>query len=144
MQLAQGKYAEARLAAGRTKRDLSADSALAARPCRLPHLHRGGHRAGFKGVGGAFFRGPNGQLPYASWSDQMEAPPPDPTISLPTNRAELGYYKLKLGNAALEWADALYRSNQPESIMRAASCTRRYCISTERIRRSRRPGIGAA
>jgi hypothetical protein len=33
--------------------------------------------------------------------------------------AELGWFKLKLGNAALEWVDVLYRSNQPDSIMRA-------------------------
>src|SRR6185503_11949958 len=43
----------------------------------------------------------------------------DPPTSVPTNRAEAGYLRLKLGNAALEWADVLYRSNQPESIMRA-------------------------
>ena len=38
---------------------------------------------------------------------------------MPTNRAEAGYFKLKLGNAALEWADVLYRSGEPDSIMRA-------------------------
>jgi hypothetical protein len=61
----------------------------------------------------------DGPLPYASSSDRTEYPPPDPPTSIPTNRAEAGYFKLKLGNAALEWADVLYRSNQPESIMRA-------------------------
>lgn len=61
----------------------------------------------------------DGALPYASSSDRSEYPPPDPATSVPTNRAELGYFKLKLGNVCLEWADALYRTNQPDSIMRA-------------------------
>ncbi|HEX2541206.1 MAG TPA: hypothetical protein VHM00_08995 [Caldimonas sp.] len=61
----------------------------------------------------------HGPLAYASDSERTEHPPPDPPTSVPTNRAELGWFKLKLGNAALEWADVLYRSNQPDSIMRA-------------------------
>lgn len=61
----------------------------------------------------------DGALPYASTSDRTTLPSPDPASSVPTNRAELGYFKLKLGNAALEWADVLYRSNQPQNIMRA-------------------------
>jgi hypothetical protein len=119
MQLAQGKYAEAVW-------QLVGQSGIFQQTPRWFPGPAGFHiftaaatEKAFNGVGGTFFRGPNGQLPYASWSDQMEAAPPDPTISLPTNRGELGYYKLKLGNAALEWADALYRSNQPENIMRA-------------------------
>jgi len=61
----------------------------------------------------------DGSLAYASSSDRTEYPPPNPPTSVPTNRAELGYFKLKLGNACLEWADALYRTNEPDSIMRA-------------------------
>jgi hypothetical protein len=68
-----------------------------------------------------------GPLPYASASDRTQEPlwddphivPDIPPTSVPTNRAELGYFKLKLGNVALEWADVLYRSNEPEKIMRA-------------------------
>jgi hypothetical protein len=61
----------------------------------------------------------DGPLAYASSSDRTQYPPPNPPTSVPTNRAELGYFKLKLGNAALEWADVLYRSAEPDSIMRA-------------------------
>jgi hypothetical protein len=61
----------------------------------------------------------DGPLPYASTSDRTDMPPANPESSVPTNRAELGYFKLKLGNAALEWADVLYRSNQRQNIMRA-------------------------
>jgi hypothetical protein len=61
----------------------------------------------------------DGPLAYASSSDRTQYPPPDPPTSVPTNRAEAGYFKLKLGNAALEWADVLYRSAEPDSLMRA-------------------------
>lgn len=74
---------------------------------------------GTMAIGGAVQHFTNGPLAYASSSDRTEYPPPDPPTSVPTNPAEVGYFKLKLGNAALEWADVLYRSNQPESIMRA-------------------------
>jgi hypothetical protein len=83
----------------------------------------------FKGMAnaGAFRHFASGPLPYASASDRTQYPlwddpwlfPEIPPTSVPTNRAELGWFKLKLGNAALEWADVLYRSNQPENIMRA-------------------------
>lgn len=119
VQLAQGKYADA------LWQLVGRDGIYQQTPRWLPGL-AGFHiftaavtEKAFKGLGGKYFPGPNGPLPYASWSDRMEVPPTDPTISVPTNRAELGYYKLKLGNAALEWADVLYRSNQPENIMRA-------------------------
>ena len=71
------------------------------------------------GIGAKFKYFTDGSLAYASSSDRTAYPPPDPPTSLPTNRAEAGYFRLKLGNAALEWADVLYRSNQPDSIMRA-------------------------
>lgn len=119
MQLAQGKYAEAVWQLVGTSGIFQQTPRWLPGPAGFHIFTAAATEKAFNGVGGAFFRGPNGQLPYASWSDQMEAPPPEPTIALPTNRGELGYYKLKLGNAALEWADALYRSNQPESIMRA-------------------------
>jgi hypothetical protein len=61
----------------------------------------------------------NGPLPYATSSDQSKVPAKIPPTVAPTNRAELGYFRLKLGNAMLEWADTLYRSNQPDQIMRA-------------------------
>lgn len=61
----------------------------------------------------------NGMLAYASSSDRSEFPAPDPVTSMPSNRAEIGYFKLRLGNACLEWADALYRTNENDSIMRA-------------------------
>ncbi len=76
---------------------------------------------------GRFQQSAGGALPYASDSDRTQYPawdepssfPAIPPTSVPTNRAELGYYKLKLGTVALEWADVLYRSNLPDSIMRA-------------------------
>jgi hypothetical protein len=76
---------------------------------------------------GRFNHYTGGPLPYASDSPRTQYPawdnphlfPTIPPTSVPTNRAELGYYKLKLGNVALEWADVLYRSNQPDAIMRA-------------------------
>ncbi len=61
----------------------------------------------------------NGPLPYGSSSDRTVMPATNPPTKAATNRAELGYFMLKLGNATLEWADTLYRSNQPENIMRA-------------------------
>ncbi len=68
---------------------------------------------------GFFYHFTNGPLPYATSSDRSQIPAPLPVTAVPSNRAEIGYFKLKLGNAVLEWADALYRSNQPDSIMRA-------------------------
>lgn len=120
VQLAQGKYAEA-------VRQLIGQEGIVAQTQRwLPG------RAGFnifaatkdadpfkKQTGGRFLHFRDGPLPYAGWSDRTQIPPADPPTSVPTNRAELGWFKLKLGNAALEWADVLYRSNQPENIMRA-------------------------
>lgn len=75
----------------------------------------------FKGftVPGMLRHATDGPLPYASSSDRSTIPPKAPPTKAATNRAELGYFKLKLGNATLEWADVLYRSNQPESIMRS-------------------------
>jgi hypothetical protein len=69
----------------------------------------------------------DGPLAYSSTSDRTQSPqwddphifPDLPPTSVPPNRTELGYFKLRLGNAALEWADVLYRSNEPESVMRA-------------------------
>jgi Tc toxin complex TcA C-terminal TcB-binding domain len=70
-------------------------------------------------VAGRFQHFTDGSLPYATSSDRSKIPNPlSPTLA-PSNRAEIGYFKLKLGNATLEWADALYRTNQPDSIMRA-------------------------
>ena len=98
VQLAQGKYADA-------VRQLIAPAAFnvfAAAPDAKPFDYPTG-----------------GPLPYASSSDRSVFPPPKPATRAATNPAELGYFRLKLGNATLEWADALYRSNQPESIVRA-------------------------
>lgn len=69
----------------------------------------------------------DGTHPYATSSDRTQYPkwddpwtfPKVPPVSVPSNRGELGYYKLRLGHTVLEWADALYRSNEPDSIMRA-------------------------
>lgn len=69
-------------------------------------------------VAGAFQHFTDGPLPYATSSDRSKIPNPLPPTAAPSNRAEIGYFKLKLGNATLEWADALYRTNQPDSIMR--------------------------
>ena len=131
MQLAQGKYAEAvRQLVGREhvyQQDPhwwfpgpAGFNIFAAAPSAEPFYVA-------TGVSGRFKHFVNGPLPYASSSDRTQYPlwdnphlfPVIPPTSVPTNRAELGYYKLKLGNAALEWADVLYRSNQPENIMRA-------------------------
>ncbi len=60
-----------------------------------------------------------GPLPFATSSDRSKVFIKYPATKAATNKAELGFFKLKLGNAALEWADVLYRSNQPENIMRA-------------------------
>jgi hypothetical protein len=70
-------------------------------------------------IAGTFRHFVEGRLAYASTSHRTQHPPPDPVTSVPTNRAELGYFRLKLGTAALEWADTLYRSNEPENLMRA-------------------------
>ncbi len=61
----------------------------------------------------------DGPLAYASTSSRSEEKSPSVATMVPANVAEIGWFKLKLGDAVLEWADALYRSNQPESIMRA-------------------------
>ena len=70
-------------------------------------------------VGGALIFFVDGSLPYTSFSDRTQISEPEPATSVPTNRAELGYFKLKLGNVCLEWADALYRTNENDSMMRA-------------------------
>lgn len=118
VQLAIGKYADA-------VRQLTGHHALFQQSYRWFAGPAGFNAYAAKpGAGGALRIGSfehftDGPLPYSSSSDQTEYPPPDPPTSVPTNRAELGYFRLKLGNACLEWADALYRTNQPDSIMRA-------------------------
>ena len=61
----------------------------------------------------------DGPFAYASTSSRSEEKSPSVAAIVPANVAEIGWFKLELGDAVLEWADALYRSNQPESIMRA-------------------------
>lgn len=70
-------------------------------------------------VAGGFNHFADGPLPYATASNRTKLSNLAPPTAAPTNSAEIGYFKLKLGNAMLEWADALYRSNQSDSIMRA-------------------------
>jgi len=107
MQLAQGKYADA-------VRQLIG-------PAGFDIFAAAGEFDPFTGftVPGILRYTTDGPLPYASLSDRSTVPPKVPPSRIPTNRAELGYFKLKLGNATLEWADVLYRSNAPEAIMRA-------------------------
>ena len=130
MQLAQGKYAEAvRQLVGQEhiyRQDYwwfpgpAGFNVFAAAPTAEPFYVA-------TGTAGRFHHFADGALPYASSSARTQNPlwddphifPDIPPTSVPTNRAELGYFKLKLGNATLEWADVLYRSNQPENIMRA-------------------------
>jgi hypothetical protein len=106
VQLAQGKYAEAvgQLIAP------AAFNIFAASAGYDP----------YKGTtDGYFSHVTKGALPYATSSERSVIPPPRVPTMTPSNKAEKGYFRLKLGSHALEWADALYRSNQPESIMRA-------------------------
>jgi hypothetical protein len=107
MQLAQGKYA----GAVRQLIEPASFNIFAAAPALDVFT-------GFT-VAGMLRHATDGPLPYASTSDRSTIPPKVPPTKAATNRAELGYFKLKLGNATLEWADVLYRSNQPENIMRA-------------------------
>jgi hypothetical protein len=105
MELALGNYADAvRLLIGPAQFNI-----FAAAPNVDPYADGGGTMHHFT----------EGPLAYASSSNLSKVqPPPVPTM-VPSNKAEIGWFKLKLGNTTLEWADALYRSNRPESIMRA-------------------------
>ena len=119
VQLALGKYADAvRQLVGR-KGLFQQGYRWLAGPAGFNVFEAKTSAGGALGISGTFDYFTDGPLPYASSSDRTDFPPPDPPTSVPTNRAELGYFKLKLGNASLEWADALYRTNQPENIMRA-------------------------
>lgn len=61
-----------------------------------------------------------GSLPYATdyGMDKPETWEGD-YFHFPANKTETAFYKLKLGEALLEWADTLYRTDQPESKARA-------------------------
>lgn len=119
VQLALGKYADAVRQLVRREGVRTQTVQLFAGPAGFDIFAADQAAGGTMGIGGVFQHFTGGPLAYASSSDQTKYPTPDPPTSVPTNPAELGYFKLKLGNAALEWADVLYRSNQPESIMRA-------------------------
>lgn len=55
-----------------------------------------------------------GDLPYSSPTT------PQPTkVNELAHPMELAFYRLRQGNAMLEWADALYRSDEPASVSRA-------------------------
>ena len=63
----------------------------------------------------------NGSLPYATdTSRDLQDKIKTGAISLfPANTVEKAFLRLKLGNALLEWADTLYRTNLPQNIARA-------------------------
>lgn len=63
----------------------------------------------------------NGSLPYATDTAQdiQDKLKQGAALLFPANAVEKAYLRLKLGNAALEWADALYRTNLPQNLARA-------------------------
>ena len=86
----------------------------------------------------------DGPLPYASSSDRTDYPPPDPPTSVPTNRAEARLLQAQARQRRRSNGPtcSIARTSPTASCVRASS-TKRCSFSTERIRRSRRPGIGA-
>lgn len=61
-----------------------------------------------------------GSLPFATeTTDSAQEKARDSTVLFPANAMEKAYFRLKLGDALLEWADQLYRSDRPDSIQRA-------------------------
>ncbi|HEY9630851.1 MAG TPA: hypothetical protein V6C84_26440 [Coleofasciculaceae cyanobacterium] len=63
----------------------------------------------------------NGSLPYATDTSQdLQDKIKTGAISLfPANTVEKAFFRLKLGNILLEWADMLYRTNLSQNIARA-------------------------
>ena len=59
----------------------------------------------------------------------------------PANKMEKAWFRLKLGNALLEWADLLYRTDKPDSIHRARDSTRACSTFTAKTPPSRLPGV---
>lgn len=61
-----------------------------------------------------------GSLPFATDNAVANQDRRKTNVSLfPANAMEKTYFSLKLGDVLLEWADQLYRTNQPQSINRA-------------------------
>lgn len=62
-----------------------------------------------------------GSLPYATDTAQdiQEKVKRGETSFFPANAVEKAFFRLKIGNAVLEWADVLYRTNLPQNIARA-------------------------
>lgn len=62
-----------------------------------------------------------GPLPYGTNSDQTVFMDDSyiPGMTKPSNPVERAFFRIRLGEVLLEWADTLYRTNAPESIMRA-------------------------
>jgi hypothetical protein len=63
---------------------------------------------------------PTGSLPYSiETAFSTEGKAKKASILFPANAMEKAYFQLKLGDAMLEWADQLYRTNQPQNLQRA-------------------------
>lgn len=66
------------------------------------------------------YRPNTGSLPFATeTTDAMQENLKKSTALFPANAAEKAYFRLKLGDALLEWADQLYRTDQPQNVNRA-------------------------
>jgi hypothetical protein len=112
VQLAQGKYADA---VGQLI-EPAGFNVFAANADYNPYEYI---TQGKYATDGNFGHSTSGALPYATSSERSVIAKKTPATATPSNPAEKRYFTLKLGLCTLEWADALYRSNQPESIMRA-------------------------
>lgn len=66
------------------------------------------------------FKANTGSLPYSSETTvEAQNKLKRDKMFFPANTVEKAYFRLKLGDALLEWADLLYRTDRPESINRA-------------------------
>jgi hypothetical protein len=66
------------------------------------------------------YRPNTGSLPFATeTATAVQERMKTNTQLFPANEVEKKYFRLKLGDALLEWADQLYRTDRPENIQRA-------------------------
>lgn len=66
------------------------------------------------------YRPNTGSLPFATeTAGSAQEKSKTGNVLFPANAVEKSYFRLKLGDALLEWADLLYRTDQPQNVNRA-------------------------